>query len=269
MGSGSSKEVYTKKFETYLDSSIDIVNTTMQSCSQMINQNQQIEIVGVKGDVNITNLDMTQFGSLSMKCVSEKSDSTGLLAQQLQAKAQQAISDILADIKEKNGALTQTDNDVVTKTVLDLSTRILNSYEQSCASAISNSQMITIHDVGGNVNIDTVNMAQVSTAVTACIQKIADSAAGQIEDLYKDSPPPIPPPTPECKYNPWSDWGECINGSQSRSAALSEGGITCQKVKRDTQKCDTSISTTSWIIIGGIAAVAVLVIIGLYLFFRK
>jgi hypothetical protein len=67
MGNSSSSNTV----DNFVSSCIDIYNNSVQNCGAVVNQKQGIYIDGVKGDVKLSDIDWTQYLSVSTACLQQ------------------------------------------------------------------------------------------------------------------------------------------------------------------------------------------------------
>lgn len=162
MGGQSSKA----KSKIVTDVIVDVLSTDLLQCSQMISQQQSMDISG-SGNV-FDGVSMKQAFYIDVKCsqsINRTTDIQNAIAEKIQQSAEAQGEVIVSAMGRERSSV-----------VSDIKNRISNSITSqnimSCATNINNSQTI---NVSGNNNIlRNVSMEQHGEMVKNCMQKVAE-----------------------------------------------------------------------------------------------
>lgn len=162
MGGQSSKN----EIDSFISSVINVVTSSSQQCATFGNQIQGIVIKGVVGNINISNLDWSQWASVNVKCAQQTA---------VDNKAEQKITELIQQTaKTISQALDfnpgSADAKNITRLTTQLATSIVNTFKQTCATQFNQKQYIKISDAKGNINLNMFNWQQGIDDVTQCIQ---------------------------------------------------------------------------------------------------
>jgi hypothetical protein len=169
MGNSSSSNT----IDNFVSSCIDIYNNSVQNCGTKISQKQGIYIDGVKGDVKLSDIDWTQYLSVSTACLQQATVDN------------QATQDITTAIAQSATTISQalslnpgsTDSTNITRLTEELATNIKNSFSQGCAINAVQEQTITVRNVDGSVYLNAVKWKETAETITKCVQATAASTA--------------------------------------------------------------------------------------------
>lgn len=162
MGGQSSKA----KSAIVTDIIVDVLSTDLLNCSQMISQQQSMDISG-SGNV-FDGVSMKQAFYIDVKCsqsINRTTDIQNLIAEKVQ-QAAEAQGEVIVS------ALGRERSEVVSTIKNKISNSITTQNIMQCATTINNSQTI---NVSGNNNIvRNVSLEQHGEMVKNCMQKIAE-----------------------------------------------------------------------------------------------
>jgi hypothetical protein len=175
MGASTSKVEVNKM----MDIASKILNDTIAENSSSIQQNQRIEIKEVKGDVNISNINWSQFAQIDMKALASSKVNNEITQQLTEALTAQATATSEALSLSVNNS--QNLSNLTTK----LSSEIANKFTQTCSQHTEQNQEIIIGIAGSNVNITAVNWDQYAKQAIECtLNAIAKSATvAEVESI--------------------------------------------------------------------------------------
>lgn len=169
MGGTTSKST----FQQLTDISTDVTTKTIMSCSTAATQNQMISLQNVKGDVNISGVNMNQGASINMSCI---------MSTDMQSQISTQVAAAIAQTAESKGqavlsALGRTKSEAQTNIQTMIRNNITNVTQSDISASISQSQSITAANVGGNVVIANVSMEQSAKIVA---QALMSTSAYQV-----------------------------------------------------------------------------------------
>lgn len=180
MGGSHSKAKNT--IDAFISSTINVLNKTVLSVSTQQSQTQDMKIIDIKGDVNISNLNWSQVVSIDTTAFQ-----TAVVSNDIQNKVQelvsQAINQITQSFSFRIGDKSEIEN--LTKMVTNLATNITNSYETDCLVNIIQSQSFSIEKVDGSVTVNNIDWSQASGVVVKCIQN-SDTVNKSVNDLISE-----------------------------------------------------------------------------------
>ena len=166
MGASRSKTEVNKM----MDIASKVLNETVQSNTSTIQQTQGIYIKETKGDINISNLDWSQYAQIN---------TTALASSQVNNQVDTKLKEMLtAQAEAISGSLSLSLNDsqTLTNATTKLSNEIANKFTQECKQQASQTQEIVIGSVGGNVDITAINWKQYTKQVIeSTLNSVADS----------------------------------------------------------------------------------------------
>ena len=162
-----------------MDISASILNETIQKNSSSVTQRQGIYIKEAKGDVNISNLDWSQFAEINTKALASSEVNNNVRQQLTEALSAQATA------TSESLSLSINNSTNLSNLTTKLSTEIANKFSQECAQQASQAQEIVIGSVGGNVNIEALNWKQFSSLVIeSTLNSVATSeTVAEIESI--------------------------------------------------------------------------------------
>lgn len=155
----------------------NILDVSMQNCVAFGSNSQRMRIVDVRGDVNINNLDWTEWAHLDTQCLQVNAGSEEI------SKGLNDLAKTIANaIKEKVKKISDKDIDVL-REVTNISNTITKIYSDNCMLDIQNTQEIIIENVN-KVNISYLKWSQVIDGIVRCIQNNS-SVKTDIDALWK------------------------------------------------------------------------------------
>lgn len=175
MGASKSKVEVNKM----MDIASKILNKTIAENSSTIQQNQRIEIKEAKGDINISNINWSQFAQINMQALSSSKVNNEITQQLTEALTAQATATSEALSLSVNSS--QNLSNLTTK----LSSEIANEFTQKCSQHTGQTQEIVIGIAGSNVNITAVNWDQYAKQAIECtLNAVAKSATvAEVESI--------------------------------------------------------------------------------------
>lgn len=142
-----------------MDISSSILNETIVKNSSSVSQRQGIYIKEAKGDINISNIDWSQFAEINTKALASSEVNNNVQQQLKEALNAQATA------TSESLSLSVNNSRNLSNLTTKLSAEIANKFSQECAQQASQAQEIVIGSVGGNVNINAINWKQFSSLV--------------------------------------------------------------------------------------------------------
>lgn len=162
----------------YFKASYNIMDLSLQKCAAFASNNQQLNIIDVKGDVNIEHLDWSQWANVDTNCAQINSGT-----EEIRKSLNDLSKKIAGEIKDKIKDISGQDIDVMTE-MTNISNTISKVYEQDCILNIENTQEIIVQGVDGDVNISYLKWSQVIDGISSCIQNNT-SVKSSINALWK------------------------------------------------------------------------------------
>lgn len=175
MGASQSKVEVNKM----MDIASKILNKTIAENSSSISQNQRIEIKEARGDINISNINWSQFAQINMQALASSKVNNEITQQLTEALTSQATATSEALSLSVNSS--QNLSNMTTK----LSSEIANEFTQKCSQHTEQNQEIVIGIAGSNVNITAVNWDQYAKQAIECtLNSVAKSATvAEVESI--------------------------------------------------------------------------------------
>lgn len=170
MGGSSSKN----NTEIINDTVQRVIFETIQNCKGPINQQQVIEIKDSK-NIFISDVEMDQYASINLKCVSDAMKSTDF-SNKLDAALKQ-----MAESKTSGLGFGSSSSKNASKITNKLTQEVKDTMSQECAIAISQQQAIII-DSSENAVVQNVSFNQNASAYIDCLQK-SESYNKSVNDL--------------------------------------------------------------------------------------
>lgn len=180
MGGSHSKAKNT--IDSFISSTINILNKTVLNVSVQQSQTQNMKITDIKGNVNISNLNWSQVVSIDTTAFQ-----TAVVSNDTQNKVSELISQTIDQLTQsfsfRSGDQKTVEN--LTKMVTNLATNVTNSFQTDCLANIIQSQSFSIERVDGSVSVNNVDWSQASGVVLKCVQN-SDTVNKSVNDLISE-----------------------------------------------------------------------------------
>lgn len=155
--------------DSFVRSTIAVHVNATQSCGTFGNQVQNITIVGNNGNVNISNLDWSEWMSVNTQCMSSN---------KVTADTQQKIQELIkSTAKSINQALNfnpgSTDSEDITRLTTQIATEITESFNQKCVNNLTQSQSLVIKGDNKSVNLTMIKWSEGQKDISNCVQASA------------------------------------------------------------------------------------------------
>ena len=153
-----------------------IANVTVEnikSAANNIQQTQELKIKKVRGDVNISDIDFSQYATIDTQAIQNSENMTDLkneMYMELMNQAEAKSSGLLSAV---GGSKSKTETYV--KNAID--NNIKQSTVQDCVSSIMQKQSLELEDIEGNVTIQAVKLDQMASSSLQCLQSSKDVVA--------------------------------------------------------------------------------------------
>jgi hypothetical protein len=146
---------------------------SMMDCSGVATQDQMVSFQNVKGDVNISNVNMTQGVAVDLNCVMSANKQSDIADKVAAAIAQNADSKGQAVLS----LFGNTKADATSNVKNQLMSRISANTSQELTAQINQQQTIVAANVGGSVVMTNVSMDQSARLVASSLMKTATYSA--------------------------------------------------------------------------------------------
>lgn len=169
--------------DTYISDSVTVLNTVSQNASALASNIQKIEIVGVKGNIDIQNINFSQYANIDLTALQVNSQDQDIqdqlkeIAEAAAKRIQQALVDAY-NARDTSEALFN-----LTRNTIALSSVLVNNYTQTCITQATNEQYIIIRDVGKDVVLRYVNFEQALDVTNKCMQ-VDSNRSDEAQDLW-------------------------------------------------------------------------------------
>ena len=157
----------TTDLDDFVSSVINLCSTTTNNAASYINQDQQIYIKGVDGNITLQNITMNQYATVNV-AGTQKAVSNLAGSNDLQQKINQAVQNITQSLELKAGDTTTTTT--IQHLCTEVATNIVTTTYNQCLATTYQKQSIEIYDVHGNVTGSMIDMDQSTSSITKCVQ---------------------------------------------------------------------------------------------------
>ncbi len=175
-------DVLVDKIDRSVSNNLTIMQSATQLCSAKASNLQNLTIVGQVGNIDITNLDFSQFASVDLNCLQVTQASN--VASQIAAEAAASSSDLANAVLE---AFPKTKNTIlgqIERNSVNLHTLISDSFSQVCVPSAQNEQAIFINNGVGTVTLSYINLQQSASSIGKCAQAGANETE-EAKQLWK------------------------------------------------------------------------------------
>ena len=146
---------------------VNVELSSLSTCKGEVDQSQVLSVTGQTGDINISNIDYTQYATLNVSCIQAQSGNVDVANQVTTAMTQAATSTL--------DSLGLPLNSAKASNVLRLTTQLASAVHiamtNTCLGVIHQNQALVLANNTGNVNIVGVKFSQVALAIANCVQQ--------------------------------------------------------------------------------------------------
>lgn len=165
MGGTSSKTTA----QVLTEVSTQVTTDSIMTCTSIATQEQMIAFNNVKGDVTISNVNMTQGVAVDLNCVMDSNKQADIANKVAEAIAQQAESKGQAVLS----ALGSTKAEATSNIKNQLMTGISANTKTELDAQINQQQTISATNIGGSVVASNITMDQGATMIASSLMKTA------------------------------------------------------------------------------------------------
>ena len=164
---GNTHSSASNTINSYVQECLNESSSAVQNCSSQLSNNQSLTIVGTSGNVDIENLDWSQYSQLNSSCIADQKSAQDLknkIANTFQQNAKAITQALSLNLN------TNTDTKNITNTVQQLGESISSTFLQECAQNVFQSQSVDVKDTKGNVTFKAIKWSQGLDAMNKCAQ---------------------------------------------------------------------------------------------------
>lgn len=178
MGNSSARAI----LNNTVNNALSILNQSTETCETLLSQNQSINVNNCS-NINISNIDFNQTGSINISCA-QSASSNSSISTELQTSFKNAADSINQALDLNPGS---TDAEAITNLMQNLATAIQNVYTNNCLPNIVQQQSVnaTCTVQGGTVQISYLNFNQTESSISNCTQQSTSvsNIRSQIENI--------------------------------------------------------------------------------------